>query len=331
MPPPPAAPALSGGIAARPWWPWAKRLGTLLFFGLVAWLLVRQAGTIDWDEVLQALLAMPRSVLAGAAGLALLTYAVYSTFDLVGRYCIRHGLPVRRVVGVTLISYAFNLNLGSLVGGVAFRYRLYARLGLRPEQTTKVLALSMLTNWIGYCLLAGIVFWTWPPALPPQWKIDSSGLRWLGAGLVAVALAYLLACVVRRGRELVVRGRRLPLPTWPVALVQLALGCAHWSLNAGILYVLLQGRLDYPAVLATLLVGAVAGVIAHVPAGLGVLETVFVALLSHQAPAGVLLAALFGYRVVYYLVPLAVATVAYFATELRSRRRRSVAAGRPPR
>jgi hypothetical protein len=33
-------------------------------------------------------------------------------------------------MGVTFISYAFNLNLGSLVGGVAFRYRLYSRLGL---------------------------------------------------------------------------------------------------------------------------------------------------------------------------------------------------------
>ena len=30
---------------------------------------------------------------------------------------------------VTFVSYVFNLNLGSLVGGVAFRYRLYSRLG----------------------------------------------------------------------------------------------------------------------------------------------------------------------------------------------------------
>ena len=36
----------------------------------------------------------------------------------------------RKVMGVNFISYAFNLNLGSLVGGVAFRYRLYSRLGL---------------------------------------------------------------------------------------------------------------------------------------------------------------------------------------------------------
>ena len=63
--------------------------------------------------------------------------------------------------------------------------------------------------------------------------------------------------------------------------------------------------------LAVLLVAAVAGVITHVPAGLGVLEAVFVALLSHQLPQGQLLGALLAYRAIYYLLPLAIATVAY--------------------
>ena len=43
-----------------------------------------------------------------------------------------------------------------------------------------------------------------------------------------------------------------------------------------------QDRL--PSVLGVLLVAAVAGVIAHVPAGLGVLEAVFIALLAHRVP-----------------------------------------------
>jgi glycosyltransferase 2 family protein len=66
----------------------------------------------------------------------------------------------------------------------------------------------------------------------------------------------------------------------------------------------------------------VAGVITHVPAGLGVLEAVFVALLAHQVAEAQLLAALLAYRGLYYLLPLVVATLAYFATELRARRGR---------
>jgi uncharacterized membrane protein YbhN (UPF0104 family) len=74
-------------------------------------------------------------------------------------------------------------------------------------------------------------------------------------------------------------------------------------------------------VLAVLLVGAVAGVITHVPAGLGVLEAVFVALLSDQMPQARLLGALLAYRAIYYLVPLALATLAYVLTEVRAKRR----------
>ena len=109
-----------------------------------------------------------------------------------------------------------------------------------------------------------------------------------------------------------------------MALLQLAMSCLNWSLIGGVIWVLLQGQVAYHQVLAVLLVAAVAGVVTHVPAGLGVLEAVFVALLSYQVPEATLLGALLAYRGLYYLLPLAVATVAYFVTELRTRRRRAM-------
>src|ERR1044071_7030299 len=111
-----------------------------------------------------------------------------------GRRYTGHRLPVRQVMSVNFISYAFNLNFGSLVGGIAFRYRLYSRLGLDYATITRVLTLSMLTNWLGYLLLAGIVFTVAPLELPPNWKMDSHGLQLLGIVLLAAALAYLLLC-----------------------------------------------------------------------------------------------------------------------------------------
>ena len=62
-----------------------------------------------------------------------------------------------------------------------------------------------------------------------------------------------------------------------------------------------------------------AGVITHVPAGLGVLEAVFVALLSHQLPQHELLAALVAYRVTYYLAPLAIAAATLLVMESRAK------------
>jgi len=110
------------------------------------------------------------------------------------------------------------------------------------------------------------------------------------------------------------------LPPLPLALAQVGVSMLNWLLMGAIVWLLLQQRVPYPNVLATLLVAAVAGVITHVPAGLGVLEAVFVALLSHRAPAAQLVAALLAYRAVYYLAPLALAALAYLRAELRWRR-----------
>ncbi|KQV99534.1 lysylphosphatidylglycerol synthase domain-containing protein [Rhizobacter sp. Root1221] len=311
-----------GGLAERApssLWPVAKRVLTIAFFGLVAWLLFHQARAIEWDEVWDTVLALPNGVVALGALLALASYTLYSTFDLFGRHLTGHPLGAGRVMLVTFISYAFNLNLGALVGGFAFRYRLYARLGLDNVVITRVLTMSMLTNWLGYIVLAGTVFLLRPLALPPDWKLGSEGLQVLGGVLLAMAAAYLLACAASTRRSWTVRGHEIALPSWRIAGLQLVMSCANWLLIASIVYVLLQQRIDYPAVLSVLLVAAVAGVITHVPAGIGVLEAVFVALLSHQVPKGELLGALLAYRAVYYLGPLIVATVTFLFVEARAK------------
>ena len=302
---------------SRIWWPHAKRGLTFAFFGLIAWLLIDHAREIEWTEVGAALGRLPRENLLIAAALAGLSFASYTTFDLIGRHFTRHKLPARRVMMVAFISYAFNLNLGSLVGGVAFRYRLYAKFGLDNNVITRVLATSMMTNWLGYFALAGVVLCFLTPKLPRQWGIDMAMLPWLGGGLLALVAAYLLACRFAKRRHWQFRTQTVTLPTARMALLQLMLATMNWMIIASILYAIFQARIDYPTVLAVLLAAAVAGVITHVPAGLGVLEAVFVAMLSSRLPVTELLAGLLAYRALYYLLPLTVAALLYSYIEWR--------------
>jgi uncharacterized membrane protein YbhN (UPF0104 family) len=169
--------------------------------------------------------------------------------------------------------------------------------------------MSMLTNWLGYLLLAGLAFWWWPITPPP-----------CGCGLRTVCgrRAYIVLCAFARKRTWTMRGHELALPSLRLAL--LPLSSVHWSLMAGAMYMLLDQKIAYPVVLQVLLVAAIAGVITHVPAGLGVLEAVFVALLSHQMPRNELLASLLTYRAIYGLAPLAVATVVYLLVEAHAKK-----------
>ncbi len=299
---------------------WLKRIGGLLFFSAVAWLLVHEAGSIDWPAVLTAAGAYSRPRLLAAAGLAVASLALYSCFDLLGRRYTGHRLGAAPVLGVTFISYVFNLNLGSLVGALALRFRLYSRLGLSIGTITRVLSLSMLTNWLGYALLAGLVFMLAPPALASHWSSGAWGWPFLGGLLLAAGTAYLLLCTFSRQRCFNLRGHGLLLPGPALALVQALMGMGNWLLMGGILFVLLPGEVPYATVVGVLLVGAAAGAMAHIPAGLGVLEAVFVTLLAGYASKTEVLAALVVYRMVYYLVPLALAALAYVAAEALTRR-----------
>ena len=182
------------------------------------------------------------------------------------------------------------------------------------------MTLSMLTNWIGYLLLGGLVFSIMPPTLPDSWPLSTAHLRLVGIVLVLIAAGYLALCAFSRQRELTIRGHELVLPSARLAALQLLMGASNWLIMSGIIFVLFQQRIEFPAVVSVLLLAAVAGVITHVPAGLGVLEAVFVALLSHQMPQPAILAALVAYRVVYYLAPLCMAAVVYLVMETKARK-----------
>jgi len=294
----------------------------VLFFAAVVWLLQRYARHLDWGEIGRSLAATPTPMLAAAVGLAAASHLLYSCFDLIGRRYTGHSLPAPTVMTVSFVSYAFNLCIGSIVGGVGFRYRLYSRLGLSKGVITRIVSMSMLTNWLGYKLLAGLLFLFRPLQLPPTWHMGNHGLQWLGAVLVLISASYLVACVRSGDKTWTVRGHELYLPPWRMAALQMGISALNWILMAGIIWVLLGRVLPYDDVLTVLLIGAIAGVVAHVPAGLGVFEFVFLALLSHRVPQSQLIGALLGYRAVYYIGPLVLAAVLYLGMELHARRQR---------
>lgn len=305
-------------------WPLIKKLLTYVFFLLFAALLIGLARNINWNEVFETLRSYSATTLALAGAAAALSYAVYCCFDVLGKQYAQHDLPVRQIVPVTFVCYAFNLNLSAWVGGIAMRFRLYSRLGLRAAQITRVFTMSVLTNWLGYVWLAGMIFslgWITPPA---DWEIGHTALRLLGAALLTASAVYLLACGFSKRRHWTIRTHEIHLPSLRLAVLQILLGATNWSLMALVVYFMLSQQVPYPEVLGILMISSFAGVIAHIPAGLGVIEAVFVAMLSGgELSQASIVAGLIGYRVVYFLIPLLVATLVYITLEVRAKKLRS--------
>lgn len=296
------------------------RLLFLLFLGIVAVLLFRYARSVDWAGVGRAIAAYDKSTLALAAGLALLSYSIYACYDLAAKRYAHHDLPDQRVAFIAAVCYAFSLNLGAVVGSAGFRYRLYAQSGASAAAIHRVVAFSVSANWLGYLLLAGLLFVAGGVAPPAEWRIRTTSLQALGVSMLALVAVYLFACWWTHGRVMHLRGRHFRLPSPRLAVLQMGLAACNWAVMGAILYVLLRQQVAYPFALGALLSAAVAMAVAHIPAGVGVLEAVFLALLGDAIAKPELLAALLVYRGIYYLAPLAIAATAYAVFETKNRR-----------
>ena len=138
--------------------------------------------------------------------------------------------------------------------------------------------------------------------------------------LLSVAVVYLGLCGWSKRRSWEIRGHDVELPSLHMALAQFGISGTHWMAMAAVPWSLLNGAVDYPAVLSVLLIAAMAGVMLHIPAGLGVTEAVFIALLSHRIPEHQLLGALLAYRAIFYLTPLLAGALLYAKVEMRTRK-----------
>lgn len=307
----------------RRWRRRAMRAVAVAFFLLVAALILDRARSIDWPAVLVVLRRYEPGLLLQALVITVIGHAAFAAYDLLGRRYAGHALPGGRVMAIAAVGYAFNLNLGALLGGMGFRYRLYSRYGLATGQIARVIALGVTTNWSGYLLIAGLLFLLAPPPLPAGWALATASLRGIGAVLLVMLAAWALLCARGGQRSWTIRHIHLRLPTPSLLLAQLALSVASWLAIALVIDRLLPPAVPLLQVMGTLYLSTLATLILRIPGGLGVVEAVFLALLGARYPASELLAALLAWRALYYLLPLLLALPAYALLERQVRHRRA--------
>ena len=301
-------------------WKRTRKVLTWLFFIAVIVLLVVYARQVNWGDVWNVVVNYNRLAILGSVALVVVSYLTYGLYDLIGRAYCGHKLEKRQVMLVSFICYAFNLTLSTWVGGVAMRYRLYSRLGLDGSTITRIFSLSIATNWLGYVLVAGVVFSAGMVSVPAGWFIGAGTLRITGFALLAFVVAYLALCAFSKKRRWTIKGQKLALPSLRMALIQFAVSSANWLVMGAIIWLLLMQKVDFPQVLGVLLISSIAGVIIHIPAGIGVLEAVFLALLRGEPIShGAIIAALLAYRVLYFIAPLLLALVLYLWLEGRAK------------
>ena len=307
---------------------WAGPLAGLALFAFAAVILHRELAEVDYRDVLVHFHAVPASRVVLAFGLTVAGYLALTGYDTLALRWLGQKLAYPRIALASFVAYVLSHNVGfAFLSGSAVRYRMFTSWGVPAAELARAITFNILTFWLGFLTLGGAVLTFAPLALPASWHLPFADTRPLGLLLLAALGLYLAASV--RGISFSLRGFAVATPRLPTTLAQMALSSVDWMLAAGVLYVLLPPTpgLAFPTLLGIFLLAQLAGLVSHVPAGLGVFETALVLLLSPWISGEAVLGSALAYRVVYYLVPLAVALVLFAAFEALERRTTLRAAG----
>ena len=307
----------SNGTSLR----WIGPLASLLVFTVVALVLRREIAHLHTREILEELRQTPRLHVVIAFGFTAASYWLLGFYDFLGLRYIGKAVVYPRVLMTSFIANAFghNLGLAAFTGG-AVRFRMYASAGLTAIDVATVQGFCSLTIGIGLATLGGLSLTLEPTHTAAVLHLHPRWAMLVGIMLLSGVGAYATWCILGR-TPIEIRGWALHAPRPTLGFAQIVLGMCDLSCSTAVLWWLLppQADMGFLTFVGAYAAAVTAGIVSHVPGGLGVFETVIVFALP-DVPLSSLLGSMLIYRAVYYLAPLMAATLLFGIKELSAQR-----------
>ncbi len=290
---------------------WLPHLISLVLFAIAIWVIHRELAQYHMSDLRARLHEIPVRAIAGAILATATGYATLTLYDRLALLYLGERLPYRRTALASFTGYAFSHNLGlAWLSGGAVRFRLYTVWGLSSLDIGVILGFNTITSFLGLGTILALACLGEPQAIAAILHLPPAVVMVIGLLLVAMVAGYVLAAALRR-RPISIRGWQAHLPRPLVAGAQIVLSLLDWTSAAAALYILLPAGLPlgFPAFVGLFGLANLGGVLSNVPGGIGIFEAVVLFALPHGSPSAAVAAALIGYRLIYYLLPLVLAVL----------------------
>jgi len=294
----------------------APRIVVVALFLLGLYAIHRLLNEVHLRDVLHQMATIPARTLVLAALTTMAGYAALVGYDWSALKYVGKKLPLPIVVFTSFIGFALSNTLGvGALSGAAVRYRLYSKLGLDGGEVAIVSAFCAVGFGFGITVVGSTALILHPAALADFFSWPPIVVRGAGVAILAGALGLLIFRSRTRGTIRFWRWS-FRLPSSGILAGQLGFSVFDIGFAGTTLFLLLpQSDLPFVTFMALFALAAVAGVISHVPGGIGVFEGVLLTALQFYMPADRIAAALFAYRAIYYLGPFVLAMVLLAASE----------------
>lgn len=280
---------------------------SVLLAALAAYVLWRTFQRISFADVVAQMRAVPPATLALAGLCAAAAFTVLAFYEVAVVRYVKGEIGSAKPMLTAFIAFPLGHAVGqAMLSGGALRYRMYTPAGFSATEVGATVLLATMPYALGFGLLLDVSLVFAADMLAPMFRISSKWLFLLGCIGLCKDAAYALLILVRT-RPIKLGGWSVNLPTPAMTALQLVVGLADIFLVSIILYMLLPESIGigYLAFLGAYLASVLVGVLSHVPAGLGVLESMLLLLLP-EVPPEQLLAAVLMYRVIYEIIPVGI-------------------------
>lgn len=299
--------------------PWLIGAAVLVMGALILFALHRLLQQIDYAEIVRAVRRTPLRQELWAVLATVASYGALMGYDASSLRYIGASVAPRVVALTSFIAYALGntIGLGWLTGG-AVRLRLYTAAGVDPAQVARAIAFNAASFGWGLSVIAGVALLWGAEPIAGIVHVPAPALRAIAGALIGLTVLLLVLSALRTEIALG-NGFRLRLPGWKLTLGQLVISAADMLASALVLWVLMPSEvLGFPSFLAFYSIGIALGILSHVPGGLGVFDAVMLMAAGSGSAAEQVAGALVLYRLIYYLMPLMLASVLLAGVELKT-------------
>ena len=297
----------------RPLLPW---LLTAVLFAAGAAALHHLLAGVRLTEIMAMVKGTPAGKIALALALTMAGYATLIGYDWSALRYIGKRLPFPVIATGSFLGYGIGNTVGAgPVTGGAVRYRIYSAMGLTAGDIAAISIYSSVAFGLG-ATITGLLALVWHPhALGALLSWPPEVIRWGALALSLAALGTVGTLSLRRV-ELTVRGVTIAAPEPRLLAGQFLFTAAETLISAAVLYLLLPSDgVGFAPFLAIFAAAVMAGVVSHVPGGVGVFETVILATIPAGVQPGEAAAGLLLYRLIYYIFPFTLALILMAASE----------------
>lgn len=292
---------------------------SLIIFTVSLFLLYNLEQDYQLNDIFLEIKQFAPSKILLAVLLTLVSYLLLTLYDYLAIRKLKSPLSYQQVAPVSFLAFTFSNTIGfSLLTGTSIRYKFYSELGLSGNNITQVVLACSVTFFLGLFFICGLALINFPAEqlsdLPlPTWFFSLN--RVIGILMLLGVISYFVFSLMWK-RSIHFRGFELAPPIFSLSLKQFLVSSIDWIVVGTLFYSLLPevDGLSYLQVLSIFFVANAIGVLAHVPGGIGVFETVVTVTLSQYLPAEQILSSVIIYRLMYYIVPFVLALMYFVAT-----------------